>query len=154
WRDAMLAVTGTLDRTIGGPPKELSDPNNHRRTVYAKVQRRELPAMLRLHDVPDATTHSPRRVPTTTPLQQLFVLNSPFMQQQAAALVARLRKEVPDGTEERVRRAYLLLYGRAATEKQVTLAVDFLPDSGPENDALWQQFAQALLGSNEFLFID
>ncbi|HEV3257257.1 MAG TPA: DUF1553 domain-containing protein, partial [Gemmataceae bacterium] len=157
WRDAMLAVSGTLRLEQGGPPQELGDPQNRRRTLYGTVKRRELNDLLRLNDFPDPTAHSPARVPTTTPLQLLFVLNSPFVQQQAAALARRLKAEAPGGTEARVRRAYLLLYGRPATDGQVKLAVEFLtagkPDA-PVSDALWEEYAQALLGSNEFLFVD
>src|SRR5205085_5043397 len=103
WRDAMLAVTGTLRREQGGPSRDLCDAGNQRRTLYGTVTRRELSDLLRLHDVPDATTHSAGRVPTTTPLQGLFVLNSPLMQAQSAALVRRLNAEAPGGIEERVR---------------------------------------------------
>jgi hypothetical protein len=151
WRDAMLSVTGTLRRDIGGPTKELGDLSNQRRTLYGTITRRELSDLLRLYDVPDATTHSAGRVPTTTPLQGLFVLNSPLMQTQSAALVRRLKMEAPDGTAERVRRAYLLLYGRPATEGQVRLALEFLKTG---NDAVWEEYTQVLLGSNEFLFVD
>lgn len=157
WRDALLAVTGTLRLEAGGPSTSLGDANNHRRTLYGTVQRRELHDLLRLHDVPDATAHSPTRVPTTTPLQGLFVLNSPLMQAQSAALVRRLKAEAPDGVEGRVRRAYVLLYGRPATEGQVRLAVDFLTrgkPGTPVSDAAWEEYAQVLLGSNEFLFVD
>jgi hypothetical protein len=151
WRDAMLAVSGTLRLEAGGPSRELGDPNNRRRTLYGTVTRRELSDLLRLHDVPDATTHSAGRVPTTTPLQALFVLNSPFVQAQSAALVRRLKAEAPGGTEERVRRAYLLVYGRPPTESQVHVALEFL---GSGSDAVWEEYAQVLLGSNEFLFVD
>ena len=64
---------------------------------------RELHDLLRLNDFPDPTSHSPGRVPTTTPLQQLFTLNSPFLQQQAAALARRLKAEVPGDDAARVR---------------------------------------------------
>ncbi len=151
WHDAMLAVTGTLRLEMGGPSRELGDSNNHRRTLYGTVTRRELSDLLRLHDVPDATTHSAGRVATTTPLQGLFVLNSPLMQAQSAALVRRLKADVPGGIEERVRRAYLLLYGRPATDGQMRVAVEFLRAG---SDAVWEEYAQVLLGSNEFLFVD
>ena len=157
WRDAMLSVNGTLSPERGGPSLDLGDAKNQRRTIYGTVKRRELSDLLRLHDVPDATTHSPARVPTTTPLQQLFTLNSAFMQQQSAALAKRLKAEVPEGTEARVRRAYLLLYGRAATDGQVKLALEFLTAGkagAPVSDAAWVEYAQVLLGSNEFLFVD
>lgn len=157
WRDAMLSASGILSGDLGGPPQELTDVKNRRRTIYATVKRRELSDMLRLHDAPDATVHSPTRVPTTTPLQQLFVLNSPFMQQQSAALMRRLKADVPRDPEARIRRAYLLLYSRPATEKQVKQAIDFLTAGKPGaviSDAAWEQYAQVLIGSNEFLFVD
>jgi hypothetical protein len=154
WRDAMLAVAGNLSLERGGAPQDLGDPKNHRRTLYGTVKRRELNDLLRLNDFPDPTAHSAGRVPTTTPLQQLFVLNSPFIQRQAAALAQRLKVEVGEGIDARVRRAYLLLYGRPATEAQVKLAVEFLAAGDGASDALWEQYAQVLLGSNEFLFID
>jgi hypothetical protein len=156
WRDAMLAVTGALRLEPGGPPMDLGDSRNQRRTLYGTVKRRELSDLLRLNDFPDPTAHSPARLPTTTPLQQLFVLNSPFIEQQAAALVSRLKRDAPCRTEEKIHRAYLLLYGRAPTERQTDLAIDFLTQGRREKitDAMWQQYAQALLASNEFLFID
>ena len=152
WRDAMLTVTATLDRKVGGPPQELSDLTNRRRTLYGTVRRRELNEMLRLNDFPDPTTHNPTRLPTTTPLQQLFTLNSPFLQQQAAALAKRLHAEVPGKDDERIRRAYPLLFGRPAAEREVRLGLEFLA-AGPAGRA-WEQYAQVLLASNEFLFVD
>ncbi len=151
WRDAMLAVTGMLDRRVGGPALDLGDPTNQRRTLYGVVKRRELSDLLRLHDFPDPTTHSASRVPTITPLQQLYTLNGPLLQQQAAALVKRLHTDVPSTTDDRIRRAYLLLYGRRPTDAQVQLGLEFLT---PVSEAIWQQYAQVLLGSNEFLFVD
>jgi hypothetical protein len=153
WRDAMLAVAGNLSLKRGGPSRELSEPGNRRRTLYGTVKRRELADVLRLHDFPDPTAHSPARVPTTTPLQQLFTLNSPFIRRQAAALARRLKAEVPGGGETRVGRAYRLLYGRPPTAEEVNLAVAFLSE-GQGSDAAWEQYAQVLLGSNEFLFVD
>jgi hypothetical protein len=152
WRDAMLAAAGTLRLHVGGPPQELDQDANRRRTLYGVVKRRELNDLLRLYDFPDPTAHSPARTPTTTPLQQLFVLNSPFLRRRATDLVHRLNAEAPGNTEARVRRAYLLLFGRPATERQVSLALEFLAAAQPQT--AWVEYAQALLASNEFLFID
>ncbi|OAI41523.1 hypothetical protein AYO40_00380 [Planctomycetaceae bacterium SCGC AG-212-D15] len=157
WRDAMLAASGVLRSDVGGAAQELTDVRNHRRTLYATVKRRELSDMLRLYDAPDATVHSPARVPTTTPLQQLFVLNSPFMKQQSAELLQRLKADATGDHETRIRRAYLLLYSRPATDVQVKQALAFLTAGSAGvtiADAAWEQYLQVLLGSNEFLFVD
>ncbi len=148
WRDAMLSVAGRLDLKQDGPPTELNDAKNQRRTLYGTVKRRELHDMLRLFDFPDPTTHSATRLPTTTPLQQLFTLNSPFMQAQANALIGRLKSDASDD-DARIRRAYDLLFGRAPTENQLRVGRAFLG-----NDEAWLQYAHVLLGSNEFLFVD
>jgi hypothetical protein len=154
WRDAMLMVAGVLRTEHGGTPVDLNDPNNCRRTLYATVKRRDLHDMLRLHDFPDPITHAANRIVTTTPLQQLFTLNSPLLRQQAVALAKRMHAEVPADAEARVRRAYLLLYGRPATDQQVRLALTFLGGDTASQDEPWVQYAHVLLASNEFLFID
>jgi hypothetical protein len=151
WRDALLCVTDTLDRKIGGPPMDLGDPKNLRRTLYGTIKRRELNDLLRLHDFPDPIAHSSHRVPTVTPLQQLFILNSPLMLQQSAALAARLKKVGPGQIDLRLDRMHRLVYGRPATENQVRLGCEYL--RGDTND-VWQEYAQVLLGSNEFQFVD
>ncbi len=155
WRDAMLAVNGHLDARFGGPSVDLGDASNRRRTLYGTVQRRELHEMLRMHDFPDPNNHSPQRESTTTPLQQLFVLNSPFMEQQSSDLAARIEREAPRDLDSRLRWASQALFGREPTVSQLGLAREFL--SGPSDDQLaelWRQYAHVLLGSNQFLFID
>jgi len=159
WRDAMLAVSGNLDLTLGGPSKKLDDTNNRRRTIYGFVSRHKLNELLRLFDFPDPNITSDRRTSTTVPLQQLFVLNSGFMNKQAQALVKRLEKDVPDGGSERIRRTYQLLFARQPTAPEVTIGEEFLKEVGAsseKNDKLspWLQYALALLGSNEFTYID
>ncbi len=93
WRDAMLAVSGTLDPTLGGPSQELVEAGNRRRTFYGFVSRHELNPLLRLFDFPDPNITSDERPVTTVPLQQLFVLNSEFMVRNAKALAARIQGE-------------------------------------------------------------
>jgi hypothetical protein len=146
WRDAMLAASGALRLRLGGPALSLDAPINDRRTVYGEVKRRELADLLRLYDFPDPLTHSGSRLATTTPLQQLFVLNSPFLRNQAQALARRLEAEAGDGA--RIRLAYRLLYGREATAREQALGRDFLSASS------WDEYAQVLLASNEFMYVD
>jgi hypothetical protein len=147
WRDAMLAVSGTLDRRVGGPAASLDMPANARRTLYGQVKRRELADVLRLHDFPDPTTHSSGRIATTTPLQQLFALNSPLVRARSQALARRLKAEATS-EDERIRLAYRLLFGREATATERALGRDYLASSP------WDEYAQALLASNEFLYVD
>lgn len=157
WRDAMLRASGTLVLQMGGAAEELANESNRRRTVYGIVRRRDLNDLLRLYDAPDATTHSPGREPTTTPLQQLFVLNSSLLSQQAAALVARVRLESSESERAQIHRAYQLLFARPATAEQARLAEEFLAactQSGQSRDEAWREYAQVLLGSNELMFVD
>jgi hypothetical protein len=151
WRDSILAASGQLDLKVGGAPLELSDPKNVRRTLYGAVKRYDLDDLLRLYDFPDPSAHSPCRLPTTTPLQQLYVLNSPFIGAQASALAARVRKEAA-ATPEQVTRAYRLLYSRAPSDAEVQSATAFL-GAVPTDDA-WQQYAEVLLARNELMFVD
>jgi mono/diheme cytochrome c family protein len=157
WRDSMLAVSGTLDPTLGGPSTNLVSPDNNRRTLYGSVSRHELNPLLRLFDFPDPNVTCEERTVTTVPLQQLFVLNSEFMVRNAKALTALLAKAKNDDAE-RIRAAFLLLYGRPATERDVKLGLAFLAakSAGQSNPALtrWEQYAQVLLSANEFLYVD
>jgi hypothetical protein len=157
WRDAMLSAAGRLDLTVGGTSMDPQDPKERRRTVYSAVSRLELNRMLALFDFPDPNIHADRRLETTTPLQKLFVLNSPFMVSLATHLAERLRKEVAGDDDaadrRRIDRAYRLLYGRPAAEKEVTLGLAFLRQ-GDDRPARWQQYAHVLLAANEMLFLD
>jgi hypothetical protein len=156
WRDAMLGAAGTLDRRVGGADVELNDATNNRRTLYGTVRRRELADLLRLYDCPDATAHLPARIDTTTPLQQLYVLNSEFIGRQAVAMAARVRDEHPGNLPAQVRRAYALLFGRGPSERELTLAEWFLAPAGTDEPAFdrWQQYVEVLLASNELMFLD
>lgn len=153
WRDAMLEVSGELQRQVGGPPTDLDD-THRRRTIYGTIARRDIHDMLRLHDFPEPTAHSPGRDLTTTPLQQLFVFNSSFMRQRAAALAARLHGDDAP-FEELVENAYQLLYVRSPSPEEQQLAAQFLQsDATQTRDELRVQYLQVLLGNNEFFFID
>lgn len=159
WRDALLAASGKLDPKLGGPTTNLDSPDNNRRTVYAKISRHELNSLLRLFDFPDANITAERRVETTVPQQQLFVMNSPFMVNQAKALSARLDKEAPND-EARIRRAYEILFGRPALPEEIEIGTKYLASSEPADVASQnklnrkERYYQALLMSNEFLYVD
>jgi mono/diheme cytochrome c family protein len=154
WRDAMLAVSGQLDRTLGGPSLDLARPDNRRRTFYGAVSRHELDPLLRLFDFPDPNITSGERPVTTVPLQQLFVLNSEFMVRNARALAAGLAETKGDDAA-RIRRAFPLLYGRPATQEELQLGLAFLhAPQAKDGLSRWEQYAQVLLSANEFLYVD
>ncbi|HEV8542439.1 MAG TPA: DUF1549 and DUF1553 domain-containing protein, partial [Verrucomicrobiae bacterium] len=78
WRDSVLFTCNQLsDR--GGKSLELDDPKNFRRTVYGRVSRLKLNDTFMQFDYPDANVHAEKRTVTTTPIQKLFMLNSPFV---------------------------------------------------------------------------
>lgn len=156
WRDSLLFVTGELDLKLGGPPTD--DLESQRRTLYFKVSRNgdvfQTDEFLRLFDFPLMRSSVAKRPISIVPQQYLFLLNSPFMQHRARALSERLAKEA-SADSDRIERAYQLLYQRRATVRELSLGLGYLGkvqgDSG-RND-LWEQYCQALLGSNEFMYL-
>ena len=154
WRDSLLATCANLDQRLGGPSIPLTANENRRRTLYGKIDRADLDDMLRLFDFPDPSTHSPEREPTTTALQQLFVLNSPFMLRQADALSERLLAGGAADNTTIVRQAFRLLLARDPSANEIQLGTAFLgtPQEGLQERV--RQYSQALMGSNEFLFVD
>jgi hypothetical protein len=151
WRDSVLAVTGELDRAVGGPPVRdiLASP---RRTLYAAVSRNgdKLPSdeFLRLFDFPSVRATVAERSSSTVPQQSLFLLNSPFMAARGKAFAARLAREAK-GTDSRIDRAYALLSGRPPTADERTVAKSFL--GAGEEAEMWPRYAQAILSSYEFM---
>ena len=134
-RDALLAVTGGLDRRLGGPSGDVDDPAFARRALYAKISRMELSPLLRLFDFPDPNLSGERRTETTLPQQSLFLLNSPFMVARAKALEFSSVDE-----------AYLKIFARRPSEAERRLGEAWMGRK--------TLYAQALLASNAFLFVD
>ena len=98
---------------------------------------------LALFDFPSASVTCERRVSTNVPLQKLFFLNSDFARDQAKAFAGRFK-----ASAEGIAAAYQLAFGRRPTPAETALGLEFLKDGTPE------QYAQVLLSSNEFLFVD
>lgn len=153
WRDVVLASAGRLDRTIGGKSMEPTEPEETRRTVYSRISRLELNPMLAMFDHPDPNVHADRRVETTTPLQKMFLLNSPFMVRQAEALANRTLQAC---TSDKDRIAWVTeeLFGRSPTREEIALGLEFIGAEDGGHNSRWEQFAQVLLASNELLMID
>jgi hypothetical protein len=144
YRDSILRAAGTLSDKMYGPPEELDRDASHRRTVYGRVGRGRLSNLLRLYDFPDPTQTSPGRDLTTTSLQQLFIMNSSFMHEQAAALAKGVENE--SGDAEKMRRLYRKILARDPSPKELDLAVSYLTEGTLE------QYAQVLLSTNEEIF--
>ncbi|HEY7118848.1 MAG TPA: PSD1 and planctomycete cytochrome C domain-containing protein [Tepidisphaeraceae bacterium] len=144
YRDCLLQASGSLDDRVGGPSIDLDQPENTRRTVYGRVSRGRMSSLLQLYDFPEATMHSPQREVTTSPLQQLFVMNSGFVQDRAAALARSVERET--SLDARVRGMYRRTFGREPSKTELKLGEQFLASSTPA------EYAQALLCTNEEIF--
>ena len=118
------------------------------------VSRRELNRTLMLFDYPDANVHAARRSTSTMPTQKLFVMNSPFIIEQSRKLAQRLRQSAGDDPA-RIRHAYELLFAREPQPEEIAIAEEFLkqPATGSGMNA-WEQLAQALLATNEMIYVD
>lgn len=147
-RDSILFVSGKLDLKAGGPALRL-DKENNRRTVYAYISRRQLDPMLALFDFPNPNSTSEQRLQTTVPLQKLFFMNSPFVMEQSAALAERVASAVPS-EDQRIAATYRMILQRDPTPEERKLAREFLAG----NAGAWPRFAQVLLSSNEFTYLN
>jgi hypothetical protein len=156
-RDAILFVAGRLDERLGGRSTPLYQaPFSTRRTLYGFIDRQQLDPVARTFDfaVPDAT--SPKRFSTTVPQQALFVMNAPFVAEQARAIVDRPEVARADDADARIETLHRLVLGRGATPKEIDRARCFLDDGTAPDDRLspWAAYAQVLLLTNEFMFVD
>ncbi len=116
-------MAGNLDDSLGGPSADLT-PAFTRRTVYGKVSRYKLDEYLQLFDFPAPNISAEKRFTTTVPLQRLFLMNSDFMQVEAEELAKRVAAE-PDN-RARIKKVYLLAYGREPSEEEIKLGIDYL----------------------------
>lgn len=126
-RDALLMTAGTLDPAKGGPAVEIAGPAwSNKRTVYGRIERQNLPAMFRTFDFASPDTHSPRRFTTSVPQQALFMMNSPFVVEQARALATRPNIQEQVNLEAKVATLYRTVLQREPAEEEVNLAQQFL----------------------------
>ncbi len=164
-RDAMLQVSGKLNKEMGGPgfrdvkiknfkgtnyylPFDKEDPALNRRTVYRFSPRGQRVAILESFDCPDPSTAAPRRSVTTTPLQALALLNDAFVLRMAEGLAARAPKESGEDVAQQVARVYQLAYARAPDEEEGALGVELASTHG------LAALCRVLFNSNEFVVIE
>jgi len=155
-RDSLLASAGRLDPAVGGRAVDLfKAPFTMRRSVYGVIDRSNLPGTFRVFDLASPDQHSPQRFQTTVPQQALFLLNSPFVVEQAKALTNRAEVKNAMTNDAKAKALYRAVLGRNPTREELALALEFA-GSSPAASAFgpWEQFAQVLLLSNEFAFVD
>jgi hypothetical protein len=173
-RDSILAVSGQLDPTpLKGSltarsgegytfavAKFAADPKFAHRSVYLPIVRNGLPEVLSLFDFPDPSLVCGQRATTTVPSQALFFLNNPWVVRQAEATADRLLA-LQLGDRDGLNMAYVLCYGRSATDRELTAADAFLRNyakslgagaapTAQQRRATWAAFCQALFASAEF----
>jgi len=166
-RDAFLAVSGTLDRGVGGPhpfPSSTTwDYTQHkpflavyedsRRSVYLMTQRIRRHPFFGIFDGAEPNMSTSFRVTSTTPLQALWFLNDPFVHDQARKFSERVAKEGSDDSS-RIERAYLLAFGRPPCADERSAGLDYLSKArtahGPD---AWPSYARVLFRLSEFVYV-
>ncbi|HEX4142170.1 MAG TPA: PSD1 and planctomycete cytochrome C domain-containing protein [Pirellulales bacterium] len=176
-RDAILAVSGGLDRRLFGPSVPIyltadlqgrgrpasSGPldGGGRRSLYLAMRRNFLSPMLLVFDLPNPATTVGRRNVSNVPAQALILLNDPFVDEQALAWARRaLAVDLPPA--ERISRLYLGAIGRPPEPRELEAAMEFLhgqaaelgrPDAWQTDERTWADLAHVLWNSKEFLFV-
>jgi hypothetical protein len=177
-RDSVLAVSGALDRTTGGehpfPPESTWRFSQHdqffavydtnRRSVYVMQQRLKRHPFFEVFDGADSNATTDSRAQSVTPVQALFLMNSPFIHEQSDRFAVRVGMAF-DTIRERIDYAFHLAYGRAPRLEEIREAQDYLlrtrlelQASGAPVDQLNQKalasYLRVVMSSNEFLYVD
>ncbi len=166
-RDAVLAMSGKLDLTMGGagwqdfvvehpehsPHYEyaLADPNDSktwRRSIYRFIVRSQTQPWMTALDCADPSMRVDKRNESLSPLQALALLNNGFMITQAQHFAARLQQEKPHDLPAQIERAIGLAFGRKATAMEQQKYAAFARSYGLPN------LCRVLLNLNEFTFAD
>ncbi|MFM9081534.1 MAG: DUF1553 domain-containing protein, partial [Opitutaceae bacterium] len=158
-------AAGRLDLAHGGPNFGATTPASEygyvfadvRRSVYTPAFRNRRPELFEVFDFADINAPAARRGATTVAPQALFMLNHPFVSEQARHAADRTRRETSDAADAaRVAHAYRVLLGRPPRERERTLALDFLAGAtgGEAREAAWAQLHHALFASADFRYLD
>jgi hypothetical protein len=173
-RDAMLAISGRLDPTLGGPSvpihltpfmdgrgrPQVSGPLDGagRRSLYLEVRRNFLSPLMLAFDTPVPASTVGRRTVSNVPAQALILMNDPFVAEQARAWSGRVLREVPAPANRRVERLYLEAFARPPTAEERAAAEGFLDTqlarAGGTEIAAWADLGHALFNLKEFLFLE
>jgi len=126
-RDSLLVVSGGIDLAMGGPSVDITTaPYPMRRSVYSFIDRQNLPGVFRTFDFASPDAHSPKRYLTTVPQQALFMMNSPFVVEQARALAARPELADDADVATKIQSLYEIAYQRAPAAEELAGGEHFL----------------------------
>jgi len=168
-RDAILAVAGNLDRTLGGPAiypfidpklfqsstkrtwpgKPDDDPSTWRRSLYVFSKRSIRYPLFESFDQPNLINSCERRNRSTIAPQALLLMNNNFVITEAKFFAERLRREAGDDARAQVERAFRLALGRSPDEFERTRVMTFIRNS-PKGLV---EFCQAMFNLNEFVYL-
>jgi hypothetical protein len=161
-RDSILSSSGKLHYEMGGPgfdffnqrggltdyvPKETFEKDGWRRMIYAHKIRMVSVDIFGAFDCPDAGQMKPNRPRSITPVQSLGLLNSPFVNRQAAFFAERLRAEAGDDRGEQIARAFAIAFSRQASPAESKRLAALADDHGLE------QVCRVIFNSSEFAFL-
>jgi hypothetical protein len=166
-RDAFLAVSGQLDRTppgastmlLEGKRKTVKVRETNHRSVYLAVPRSSEAEIFKLFDGADPSLVVARRDVTTVPAQALYLMNSPFLAEQAKKFAARLSSAASDHAG-RVDLAYRLAFARPVSDFEQETALAFVRDypkskaGGKKSLDPWVGFCRAVLSAAELRHVD
>ena len=160
-RDSILAVSGSLDRSLGGATVKPGTKTEYgykfegtRRSIYTPVFRNTLPQIMEVFDFADPNLVTGKRTTSSVATQALFLMNNPFVQQQAIAASARLLadKASTDATKK-IDHAYLLTLGRNPTVREKQIILDFIKKA-EDPETAWTQVFQSLFSSLDFRYLN
>ena len=137
-RDSLLVVSGTADLKMFGKPEEIfTAPWSKRRSIYGFIDRQNLPGTFRTFDFASPDAHSPIRFETTVPQQALYMLNSPFVQELAGALLASVSAGSPPA--DRARGLIRRVLSREPTDAEIQSALAYVQPAEPDKqaDRIW-----------------
>jgi len=166
-RDAILATSGQLQLDIGGPTFDTTlgadyafKHKDTRRSVYAPVFRNSLPELFLAFDFADPSIVTGVRNVSTVAPQALFLMNHPFVQEQARHAARRLLAEESLDDRGRIARAYRLTFGRLPSEVETDLALSYVTSPHAEGEKnlseeeTWARFYQVLFAAIDFRYVN
>jgi hypothetical protein len=157
----MLAVSGSLDRSMYGPGS--LDEGMRRRSLYFQIKRSQLIPLMILFDAPDSLVGIGNRPSTTVAPQALALMNNPHVREYAKGLAGRVLPKAKESPAEAVKQAYRLALGRPPEPEELVATLDFLLTQSERyrGDGKAEAFllaltdaCQSLMCLNEFAYVD